>query len=237
MRINIFILLLSLVAAVAQANCVKSAAGGDWVDCKTGRPVTAPIPTSASIRLNRVPASLQAMTCSDPEQLTGCKIYFAGFADTVAMMYAMNSKANGICGDAADIAHEFIQEVHTNSKARNAETHAVLFALLAKNHSCGKIKGKVHTGISAGYLVDTCKIGELGFNLCSQYEAGFISALLFMSEETAMPIVCGDQRLLNSVTLSSMLKDSLQRNFKLRHDPAVVVMLNELMANMPCQSK
>lgn len=237
MRKNILVLLLSLVAAAAQANCVKSAAGGDWVDCETGKPAPAPVPKSASTSYNRVPASLQAMACSDPEQQAGCKIYFAGFADTVAMMYAMNSKANGICGDTADIVHEFIQEVHTNPKARDAETHAVLFALLAKNHSCGKIKGKVHTGISAGYLVDTCKIGDLGFNLCSQYETGFISALLFISEQTAVPVVCGDQRLLNSVSLSSMLNDSLQSNFKLRRDPAAVVMLNALMANMPCQSK
>jgi hypothetical protein len=237
MKKNILVLLLSLVAAAAQANCVKSAPDGGWVDCETGKSAPAPVPKSPSASYNHVPASLQATACSDPEQQAGCKIYFAGFADTVAMMYAMNSKANGICGDTTDIVHEFIQAVQTNPKARDAETHALLFALVAKNHSCNKTNGNVHSGISAGHLVDTCKIGESGFSLCSQYETGFISALLFMSEQIAAPIVCGDQRLLNSVSLSGMFNDSLQSNFKLRRDPAVTVMLNALMASMPCPNR
>jgi hypothetical protein len=192
---------------------------------------------SLTVTYKRIPAHLQALACSDPEQQIDCKFYLAGFADTVSMMYAMNSKTNGICGDTRDLVHEFIQEVRTSPKARDAETHLLLFALLTKNHSCAKIKGLAQSNFSAGDLIDTCKTGNLGFNLCSQYQTGFISALLFLSEQTAMLILCGDQRLINSASLSNMLNDRLQANFKLRRDPAVTVMLNELMANMPCQNK
>lgn len=185
----------------------------------------------------RIPANLQASACSDPEQQTDCKIYLTGFADTVAMMYAMNSKENGVCGNTTELIHEFIQEVQKNPKARDAETHMLLFALLVRNHGCTKGKGRFQYGVSAGSLIDMCRAGDIGFNLCSQYQAGFISALLFLSEQTSTPILCGDQRLINGVSLSNMLNDKLQANFKLRRDPAVTIMLNELMANMPCPNK
>jgi hypothetical protein len=185
----------------------------------------------------RIPAYLQASACSDPEQQADCKIYLAGFADTVAMMYAMNPKENGICGNTTDLIHEFIQEVRKNPKAHDAETHMLLFALLVRNHGCAEGKGRFQYGVSAGSLIDMCRGGDIGFNLCSQYQAGFISALLFLSEQTSTQILCGDQRLINGVSLSNMLNDRLQANFKLRRDPAVTIMLNELMTNMPCPNK
>lgn len=40
----VLVLLLSVMATAAQANCVKSNAGGDWVDCDTGKPASAPVP-------------------------------------------------------------------------------------------------------------------------------------------------------------------------------------------------
>lgn len=189
-------------------------------------------PLTATYR--HIPANIQAMACSDPVQQADCKIYFAGFAHTVALMYAVNSTTSGVCGDTADLIHEFVQEVRTNPKAREAETHMVLFTLLARDHNCAKTKGRIQNSVSAGYLIDMCHAGGLGFNLCSQYQAGFISALLFLSKQTEKPILCGDQRLLNAVSVSGMLNDRLQANFRLRRDPAVAIMLNELMANMPC---
>lgn len=39
-----FVLLLSVMTTTAQANCVKSNAGGDWVDCNMGKPASAPVP-------------------------------------------------------------------------------------------------------------------------------------------------------------------------------------------------
>ena len=185
----------------------------------------------------RIPANLQAMACSEPDQQAGCKIYLSGFADTVAMIFNMNSDMDGICGDAKDLAYEFIQVVQKNPKAREAETHMLLLGLLIKNHGCEKGKEKLYNGVSAGKLLDICKVGDFGFNLCSEYQAGFVNALFFMSEQTATPILCGDQRIINSVNISNMLNDKLQNNFKLRHDPAVKVMLDDLMISMPCSSK
>ena len=187
-------------------------------------------PLTATYR--HIPANIQAMACSDPVQQADCKIYFAGFAHTVDMMFAINPSTKGVCGDAADLIHEFVHEVRTNPKAREAETHMVLLALLARDHNCAKIKGRIQNPVSAGYLIDMCHAGGLGFNVCSQYQAGFISALLFLSEQTAEPILCGDSRLVDGV--ANMLNDRLQANFRLRRDPAVAVMLSELMANMPC---
>lgn len=44
MRKNAVVLLISVVAAAAQADCVKTEAGGDWVYCDTGKPAPAPAP-------------------------------------------------------------------------------------------------------------------------------------------------------------------------------------------------
>jgi hypothetical protein len=41
---NLLILLLSVVAAAAQADCVTIDAGGNWVYCDTGKPAPAPTP-------------------------------------------------------------------------------------------------------------------------------------------------------------------------------------------------
>ncbi len=183
---------------------------------------------------NRRAANLQALVCSDPQQQTDCKIYFAGFADMVALMYAMNSKTNGLCGSTTDLVHEFIQEVRINPKARDGEAHKVLFALLARDHSCAKVKGRFQYSVSAGSLMDTCHIGDIGFNLCSQYQAGFISALLFLSEQAGEPILCGHESLITSVNVTGLLNERLQTDFKLRRDPAVMVMLDGLRSNMPC---
>lgn len=191
-------------------------------------------PFTATYR--HIPANIQAMACSDPQQQADCKIYFAGFAHTVDMMFAINPSTKGVCGDAADLIHEFVHEVRTNPKARETETHVVLLALLARDHNCAKIKGRIQNPVSAGYLIDMCHAGDFGFNLCSQYQAGFFSALLFLSKQTEQTILCGDQRLINSVSMAGMLNDRLRTNFRLRRDPAVAVMLNELMANMPCST-
>lgn len=185
---------------------------------------------------NRRASHLQALVCSDPQQQADCKIYFAGFADMVALMYAMNSKTSGLCGSTTDLAHEFIQEVRTNPKARDGEAHMVLFSLLARDHSCAKVKGRFQYSVSAGSLMDMCRIGDIGFNLCSQYQAGFISALLFLSEQTGKPILCGHESLITSANVTSLLNERLQTDFKLRRDPAVMVMLNGLMSNMPCKT-
>jgi hypothetical protein len=166
-----------------------------------------------------------------------CKLYFAGFTHTVALIYSMDSTTNGVCGDTSDLVYEFVNEVRKNKKARESETHMVLFALLARDHSCGNIKDRIKNGISAGSLIDMCHAGDLGFYTCSQYQEGFISALLFLSEQTGEPILCGDQRLINSVSVSGILNSRLQENFRLRRDSAVVVMLHELMEKMPCPSK
>lgn len=186
-----------------------------------------------------IPAYPQALACSDPTEQADCKMYFAGFAHTIDTLLATDpsTKGEGVCGDIADLVYEFVHEVQTNPKARKAEAHMVLFGLLAKNHNCAKLKDRIQNRLSAGKLIDMCHAGDAGFNLCSQYQSGFISALLFVSDQTGKPILCGDQRLVNPASVARMLNDRLQTNFRLRRDPAAAVMLNELKAKMPCPNK
>jgi hypothetical protein len=191
---------------------------------------------------SNVPANLKVLACSDPDQQAECKINFAGFAHTLDLIIATDPKGatgDGLCGDITDLMYEFANEVQTNPKARSARTPAVLAAVLIRDHNCAKLKGqsRIQNNVSAGDLIDMCNAGDIGFNLCSEYEAGFISAVLFVSETTGNPILCGDQRVLNPVSVATMLHDGLQANFRLRRDPAVAVMLDELKAKMPCPSK
>ncbi|MBB5315879.1 hypothetical protein [Tunturibacter empetritectus] len=196
----------------------------------------------AQTTYNHIPANMEALVCSDPEQQADCKIYFAGFAHTLDLIFATDSKGDagdGLCGDISDLIYEFAHEVQTNPKARTEETHTVLATLLIRDHNCSKRKGqsRIQNHVSAGELIDMCHAGDIAFSSCSQYQAGFLSAVLFVSEQTGKPVLCGDQRLINPLSVSTMLNDRLQANFRLRRDPAVAVMLDELKANMPCSSK
>lgn len=191
----------------------------------------------AQATYRRIPANVEALVCSDPEQQADCKVYFDGFAHTLDLIFATDPKGDvgdGLCGDISDLIYEFVHEVQTNPKARSAETHTVLTTVLVRDHNCTKIKGRIQNNVSAGELIDMCHAGDAGFNLCSQYQAGFLSAVLFVSELTQKPTLCGDQRLIDPVIVSRMLNEGLQANFRLRRDPAVAVMLNELKVNMPC---
>jgi hypothetical protein len=196
----------------------------------------------AQTRYNHIPANIEALACTDPPQQADCKIYFAGFAHTLDLIFATDPKGNagdGLCGDISDLIYEFAHEVQTNPKARDVETHTVLTTILIRDHNCVKLKGqsRIQNNVSAGELIDMCHAGDRGFNSCSQYQAGFLSAVLFVSEMMGKPLLCGDQRLINPSSVAKMLNDRLLANFRLRRDPAVAVMLDEVKANMPCPSK
>jgi hypothetical protein len=196
----------------------------------------------ALARYNHLPANLKVLSCSDPEQQDDCKIYFAGFAHTLDLMIATDPKGDvgdGLCGDISDFIYEFAHEVQTNPKARTAETRTVMATVLIRDHNCAKLKGqdRIENHVSAGKLIDLCHAGDIGFSSCEQYQAGFLSAVLFASELRGKPILCGDPSLINPLNVAQILNNGLQADFRLRRDPAVAVMLDELKANMPCPSK
>jgi hypothetical protein len=112
-----------------------------------------------------IPARLEVLACSDPDQQADCKFYFAGFAHTLDLIFAADPKGDagdGLCGDISDLIYEFEHEVQTNPKARSAETPTVLAMLLIRNHNCAKLKGQDHiqSGLSAGELIDVCHAGD-----------------------------------------------------------------------------
>ena len=196
----------------------------------------------AQATYNHIPANGEALACSDPTQQSDCKIYFAGFAHTLDLIFATDPKGvngDGLCGDISDLVYEFVNEVETNPKARGAETHTVLATVLIRDHNCATLKGqdRIQDNMSAGKLDDICHAGEIGFNVCSEYQAGFLSAVLFTSEITEKPILCGDQRLINPLSVGQMLNNKLLANFRFRRDSAVAVMLDVLKAKMPCPNK
>ena len=222
-------LLISLCLIFAITNDVKA---GGFQSPKFGRGVT----------YDQIPADVESLICTDPTLKSDCKAYFAGFADTLDLIFATDPKGkagDGLCGDISDLNYEFAHEVQTNPKARSGETHAVLTMLLIRDHNCATLKGeaRIQNNVSAGWFVDTCHFGEIGYSFCLQYQGGFFNSLLFSSEMTGQPVLCGDQRLLNTVSLSKMLNDRLLANFKLRRNPAVAVMLDTLKENMPCPNK
>lgn len=187
-----------------------------------------------NVTYNHVPASLKALACAQPDDSTECKFYFDGFAETVAMIYASSSKGNGICGNTDHFVDEFLNEVRSNKKSSDTETHQLLFSLLVKNHSCSKKNNKSILSLSAGYLLNTCQTGDVGFKLCSQYEAGFVSAILFLSEKTATPILCGHPGLIEPTSISNQLNDAIKADPALANDAAVTVMFDFLSERMPC---
>ena len=177
-------------------------------------------------------SELTSLTCLTPDGEADCKLYMSGFADTIAYVTGSNPKMSGLCGSSTDLFHEFMQEVRTNPKARGGETHMVLFALLTQRHRCVK---QSWYGMSAGSLMDMCRTGDIGFSLCSNYARGVLSALLFMTNETGEHF-CGDERLLNNLTLTTLLNERLESDFKLRRKMAAAVMADALDSKMSCDA-
>ncbi len=184
-----------------------------------------------------IKAETEALACSDDTQAADCKSYFAGFAQMLDLLLATDESTKddpkGLCGDLSDLVPEFIHAVRTEHKYAGYESHMLLFGLLTGKHACTAAHTRIQT-VSAGRLLDTCHLSESGFQLCSQYEAGALSALLFVSEQTRKPLLCGDSRLVDPVPVSQMLNEGLQADFALRASPAVAIILSLLKKQMPC---
>lgn len=174
---------------------------------------------------HRVSAQLETLSCGDPDSHADCVMYFKGFAHTIGMILD-----KGLCGDVDDLLPEFVQESRIHP---TTETHALLFQLLAKNHNCKNGEAPFQNYLSAGYLIDMCHVGDVGFQLCSDYRWGFISAMLFMSEQTGKHLLCGNPAMLDNAEV--FLNDKLQTNYRLRQERAVKVMFDEMLDHMPCQ--
>lgn len=137
-------------------------------------------------------AEAQVAACAYPDQHADCEMYIRGFTDTV-------NEAVDLCGDtdAADLIAEFAQAARTNPYA---DKDKLLFNMLMENHKCSKTEGQIHNSVSAGALIDMCDAGDIGFDLCSEYRAGFSNALFLFSKltetQSKIRILCGDKILL-----------------------------------------
>ena len=192
------------------------------------------MPTNAQALSQSSPAGVQALACEYPDQKPDCEMYFAAFTDTVNMVIvegAADQATNMLCGnlDAPDLVAEFEQEAR---KTPEADTNTVLFRLLTTNHLCRKKAAQVYSPKSAGELIDLCHTGDIGFNLCSEYQKGFLYSLFFLTQRMKTPVVCGDMRMLGSAIV--MLNGELEADHRLRPKPAVSLMLGALMKHMPC---
>jgi len=176
-------------------------------------------------------AERQALQCSNPDEQAECKMYYAGFAYTVDIRFKEH-----LCGNVDDLLYEFENEVRINPAVRKQKGGMVLFSILAKNHSCEKVKGRIQNRMTAGNLIDMCHAGDIGFNLCTYYMAGFTDALAIESKLTEKAILCGDARIMERANVARMLNDKLHDNFRLRRDSAVEVMFNDLVTEMPCST-
>jgi hypothetical protein len=197
-----------------------------------GAPVEAA--PQAQYQNHHAAAGVQASACEYPDQKADCEMYISGFTDTVNMVIVdggSDQATKMLCGNTntPDLIAEFEQEAR---KTPQADTDAVLIRLITTNHLCPKKAVQVYTPKSAGELIDLCHTGDTGFNLCSQYQWGFLDALFFMAEKTKTHVLCGDMRIVDSSIV--MLNNELQADYRLRQKPAVWLMLGALQKQMPC---
>src|ERR1035441_7843761 len=148
-------------------------------------------PTPTQTPNHHVRAGVQALACEYPDQKPGCEMYIAGFTDTVNTVMVGGESTKMLCGstDSSDLVAEFEKEAR---KSPEADTDAALFQLLKTKHMCEGNKAPIYNPRSAGGLIDMCHTGDIGFNLCSLYQWGFLDSLFFMSAQTKIPILCGN---------------------------------------------
>lgn len=173
-------------------------------------------------------AAREAAICGDPINASDCKMYIAGFADTVQMAFVLSNPRRSICNDLKNLMYEFIREVKTNPNVRHKDADHVLYDLLTKSSTCGEIE--FHE-MSAGDFLDICLMGDVGFNLCSEYRAGASNAL-FLLDEGKYHLLCGNRNL--SLNVIPNLREKLEEDYTLRSKPATYVIAQTLSSLMPC---
>lgn len=180
---------------------------------------------------HHIPAGGQALACKHPDEQLDCKMFMAGFTDMMNVMLIDGESSKMLCGslDTPDLIAEFDEEAR---KTPQADTDAVLFRLLKTNHLCERKPVQPYRPTTAGELNDLCHSGDAGFQLCSEYQGGVLEFIFFTSEQTKLPILCGDMRILTNAT--AMLSNELEADYKLRQKPAVSLMFGALQKHLPC---
>ena len=180
---------------------------------------------------HRVAAGVKALACEYQDEKLGCEMYVLGVTDAANMVLVAGDSTRMLCGrlDAPDLIAEFTGEAVKNPQT---DTVALLLQLLKANHLCAKGPKQVYTPRSAGQLVDLCHAGDDGYELCSQYQRGFLDSLFFMSEQTKTPLLCGDMRVVDNSMM--MLDSEVQADSRLRQQPAVSLIFEALQKQLPC---
>ena len=180
---------------------------------------------------HHIPAGGQALACKYPDEQSDCKMFIAGFTDMMNLMLVDGESSKMLCGnlDTPDLIAEFDEEAR---KTPQADTDEVLFRLLKTNHLCERKPAQFYRPTTAGELNDLCHSGDVGFQLCSEYQGGFLEFIFFTSEQTKVQVLCGDMRIVSNATV--MLSNALDADYKLRQKPAVSLMLGALQQRLPC---
>lgn len=171
----------------------------------------------------------EAIACGDLSNALHCKTYISGFADTAQMILTLSTPSRPVCNDLPNLMYEFIHEVTVNPKARQEDTQHVLFDLLTRDTSCKT--ASVH-GLTAGDFMEVCKDGFTAFNICSEYQAGFLDAAFLLDADGKSHALCGNRG--TAVNVIPRMNEQLQADYTLRSKPAALVMLKVLFALMPC---
>lgn len=187
------------------------------------------------------PSKLKALECLDGRGLANCEQYFTGFAHTFNLVITTDvqkDSGDGLCGDISDLVFEFRHLVNTNSELAQNDAQKVLIGLLIQNYNCATHRNAppIRNTVSAGHLLDMCKGGDVDFESCSEYVAGFLDSLLATEEMSEQKFFCGERRLLNPVSVTAMLNQALLADFRRRKDSAVQVMREELQRHLPCKN-
>jgi hypothetical protein len=183
---------------------------------------------NSTVHAQVVPANIQAASCADVSNTADCQMWIEGFADTIGMIAASNN--NSLCPgtNVGDLYAEFEQKAAGSSE----DTRKFLIAMIGKTHICKTPTNTQLSLLSAGDLMDVADTGDIGFEMASQYQKGFLDLIVFLQERPDVHVFCGNNAILG--TQLEFAHKQVTADYKLRQEPASVLLFNALRRQMPC---
>jgi hypothetical protein len=183
-----------------------------------------------SAQAQSIPANIQAASCADASNIADCQMWIEGFADTVGMLAA--SENNTLCPgtNVADLYAEFEQKAAMSSE----DTRVFLIAMIGRTHICKAPMNAQLSLLTAGNLMGVADSGDIGFEMASQYQKGFLDLIVFLQGRSPqIHVFCGNNALLG--TQLQFAHNQVTADYKLRQEPAAALLFNALRKQMPCE--
>jgi hypothetical protein len=182
-----------------------------------------------SAQAQSIPANIQAASCADASNIADCQMWIEGFADTVGIIKINDNQTLCPGTNVADLYAEFEQKASASSE----DTRVFLLKMI-KAHLC-KTSEKSYGGMmTAGNLMNVADMGDIGFELASQYQKGFLDLIVFLQERfPQIHVFCGNNALLG--TQLQFAHNQVTADYNLRQESAASLLYSSLQEAMPCK--